>query len=194
MSESYVEVREDGTVRLAGELAYPQATVADVLTVQADGSIAAAAASGGGGAVLAVTTPLSSADILALHTTPIELAPAVADSFLLPLWIVGVLTPGGNAYTANGDLRIFNGATWAAADDGVNALETSWLTTSAHKIRNIVKQGATDSLTTSLIGAGSGLTLGNTIGARLAVDASDAFADGDGTATLTTYYVVVPTP
>lgn len=92
---------ESGIERLVGTINDPLATTGDVLTVQSDKSIKAAPGGGGSGPQV-VTVPISSAQILALHTTPVVLIPGVAGKVA----VVGegciAYVAGATPYTDNG--------------------------------------------------------------------------------------------
>lgn len=147
---------------------------------------------GGSSPLLSSTVPLSSSDILALHTTPVTLVEGVADVFLLPVLIVAVLTPGATDYSTTGLLRVFNGPTWAIADRGVGGLDSAWLEWDDSALAILAVQGAPPVLV--LISEGYGLLggggeVGNASGQPLCLDATAANQDGDGTAVITTYYI-----
>lgn len=89
--------------------------VGKVLTSDASGNATWQAS--GSGVVQSVTRTLTSAEILALHTTPIELIPAQgANTTILPLSFIFNLNYGTTPYTVSGALEVFIGANAAASN------------------------------------------------------------------------------
>lgn len=99
----HIEIEDTGgVVQLAGRLFDRGATVGDVLTVQADESIAAAPGGGGAGGMQVAVVPISSAEVKALFTTPVILVPGVADRIIVVCSATLAYIAGGTPYTDHG--------------------------------------------------------------------------------------------
>lgn len=107
--------------RLTGELDYlpdPAATPGDVLTVQADGSVAASP--GGGSAPQVSTVRVNSAEILALFDTPVTLVAGVAGKVPVVNGYSITYVAGSTPYTVDpdGELEIVTaGNMWVGVSD-----------------------------------------------------------------------------
>lgn len=139
---------------------------------------------GGGAAVVQVSTvTLSSAQILALGTTPVTLVAAVAGKIIVPVSMCTVLTYGTTTYVETGSPRAFIGPTfggsgWGSIVSGVAIPGTN-------------NSAAISDVTGSLAGDREALTL--LTGQPLRLDENNAVTTGDGTlAITTTYYLVTP--
>lgn len=129
------------------------------------------------------STTLSSAQILALQTTPVALVPAPGVGFtIIPILIVIKFFGGTVAYTdAGGAVQFTNGSMLAALASNAIFLVTA---TPNRRIQSFPWPGATDT-------AGNPPSDDN---AALNIQkVTNNFAAGNGTATILTWYYVVPT-
>ena len=127
------------------------------------------------------TVTLSSADILALHTTPVTLVAAPGSGkWLLAHTIAYVTTPVTTPYATNDSTTAQVG--YAAASDGfVNSAPISGVST-----RKVVVHHPAPDVDVMDDAEGSALVLKGQVGTT--------FADGDGTLTVTVWYSVEDVP
>jgi hypothetical protein len=140
---------------------------------------------GGDGAQLlqSVTVPISSAEILALHTTPKVLVPAVADTIILPQIVVGNFAAGVTPYSGTPNYRLFIGNTFGTADIAIAHPASSFLTASDNIYyfyfgKNVIDDNhdAPPSLVVSV---------------PFQFDLSGAVTAGDGTLEMTVFYLTL---
>src|SRR5215472_17176650 len=130
-----------------------------------------------------VSVALSSANILALQTTPITLVAAQGVGFtIVPIMIVIKFFGGTVAYTdAGGAVSISNGSMSASLASNAIFLVT---TTPNRRIQTFPWPGATDTAGNPPSDDNAALTIQK---------ATNQFAAGNGTATVLVWYYVVPT-
>jgi hypothetical protein len=138
---------------------------------------------GGGGAqaVLTATVPLTSADILALATTPITVVAGVPGKVIVPVLFFGLFTPVTATYSAVGTWRIFTGPTFGSSGFGALA---------ATDVVKLDATVATHSIQLTPYSDGGEAATLNT-GQPLRVDLAGAVTTGDGTATIAVWYTLV---
>ena len=148
------------------------------------GIISGGGGGGGGSSTIAAhTVTLSSAQILALGTTPITIVPAVNGQIIVPLYVASRLHFGTVAYTEAGQPRLFVGATIGAAGWGSIIGGMLNLTATADSALYVG---------TGQLEADSE-TLARLTNVPLSVDETGAVTDGDGTVDVTTlYYLLTP--
>lgn len=129
------------------------------------------------------STSLSSANILALQTTPITLVPAPGVGFtIIPILIVIKLFGGGAAYTdAGGAVSFANGSMSASLASNAIFLVT---TSPNRRIQAFPWPGATDTAGNPPSDDNAALTIQK---------ATNNFAAGTGTATILVWFYTVPT-
>jgi hypothetical protein len=132
-------------------------------------------------AMFASTVSLTSAQILALGTTPVTLVPAVAGQIIVPFDMACRLTYGAATYVEAGSARVFVSATtYSAAGWGsqVNGFPIAQTATCASLVN----------LDGALLADPEALT--KLTGNPLRLDESAAVTVGDGTVKITTYYAL----
>ena len=125
---------------------------------------------------------LSSAQCLALGTTPVVLVPAVTGKIIVPVSFCTVLTFGTTAYSQAGSPRVLIGTTFAASGWGAS-------------VNFGTLQSAVSSSDFGTAGAleGDAEPLTALTGKPLSYDQTAAVTLGDGTyAIVTFYYLVTP--
>jgi hypothetical protein len=129
-----------------------------------------------------VTVTLSSADILALNTTPITLVAGVPGNVVVPIVLYGVMTPGATLYTFAAAFRVFNGATFGTSGFGASTPALVLALTAAVPTQSVQLSPFADSGEASALNAGQPLRL----------DVNGAATLGNGTGAVTTVYTLVP--
>ncbi len=153
----------------------------DVLTVQANGSLAPAAGGGGSSPVKTATVLLTSAQILALDSVPVTLVAGVPGSMLVPL-VFSYSTDGGTPYT-NG------GANRAQVGDVTGFLGTLGF------FGTLISDPDNSSPAFDLPGFGTGGAAANGLaGGDIQIAAGAPNTDGDFDVTVTVLYQQVPVP
>lgn len=125
--------------------------------------------------LITTTVELSSAEILALHTTPVTLLPAVAGSVIQVASALLIHDFGGTAYIAGGDLRIQDKGT---ATNVVADTASTLLTTALDTIYSADAQGSSYPI------------LQNSL---IEITAGGQFVSGNGTLRIVLTYKVLPT-
>ena len=141
------------------------------------------AGGGGGGAqpVLVATVALSSAEILALDSTPKTLVAGVPAKVILPVLFLGSITPGGTPYSDNPVGRVFLGPTFGASGFGASLLTPILgLTATTPHMGTVLSPFSDASEATSAC-----------VGQPLRLDLGSAVTDGDCTATVSVLYVLI---
>lgn len=130
-----------------------------------------------------VTVTLSSAQLLALQTTPVTLVAAPGVGFsIIPTLIVIKFFGGGVAYTdAGGAVSFQNGSMSAALPSNAIFLVT---VSPTRRIQSFPWPGATDTAGNPPSDDNAALTISK---------ATNQFAAGNGTATVLVFYAIVPT-
>ena len=137
--------------------------------------------SGGGGGLLSRATTLTSADILALDSTPVTVVPAVAGKVIVPVVIFGNYTFVTTAYSDNGIWHIFNGPTFAQSGFGASTATTILPLAAAESRQSVQLTPYQDG------GEQSALNIGQPLRVELAA----AVTTGDGTGVVTIWYTLV---
>jgi hypothetical protein len=132
------------------------------------------------GPIFTATLTLTSAQILALFTTPVVIVPAPATGFYInPMETVLRTLPGGSAYAAGGVVQLALGA---AATVVIGTIAAAAVITNA-----------ADQIAASSIALWTGSEANCDAQPLVINNASGAFTTGNGTLSVTVYYTVEPT-
>jgi hypothetical protein len=155
----------------------------DLLAVVATRVLAAATGGGGSQTLRAATTQISSAELLALSATPVQLIAApVPGKVIVPVNVVAVLGPATAPYTSDGGftgLATSLNSTW----DDMN----SWLVNDPGDSRAL-RVASINAGISRLVWPDFGI---NYAGQALMLMSSSNLASGDGPLSLTVFYVVI---
>ena len=126
-------------------------------------------------------TSLTSAQLLALNTTPIILAPAVTGATLVPLYLFARYRFVTTQYAGVGTFRYFIAASWAVADEGA----ALWnLTLMQNVADRLAFWNASADFNTNVVATT------NTLSQPIKIDASAALTLGDGTLDVFLAYMI----
>ena len=127
------------------------------------------------GGIIPATVTLSSADILDLHNTPVELVAAPgAGKWLVPVQFVAYFTAGASEYLSGGSVV----AAWY------------WGTERRADIADL--SGTSSSVAVTAVTASGNAS--DVVNKAILIGAVDALTDGDGTLTITVWYSIEDVP
>lgn len=153
------------------------ATIGDVLTVTGTGATAWQTPSAGGGLLVSDPVTLTSADILALYDTPVEVVAAPgAGKFLVPHLVIANTSGGTVAYTIADAIY-------------VNVGDAPWV-----EVTSLFSVVTGDQVATFIPAAVTSATADVENGAMTIVATDDNPADGDGDVTFTVWYSIEDVP
>lgn len=166
----------NNTVTLDGDVNITSGTPGAGKVLTSDGSGGATWQASGTGAVQSVTRTLTSAEILAIHTTPIVIIPAQGAGTTI-VFIQGTYSMSYNTtpYATDITLRIFNGVNVAGQDGGALAATDDYLS-----VRGMMQNFSTT----------GGVSLYENVDITVSTPTSNPTA-GDSDVTITLFYSVV---